>query len=65
MRFDNISEGIFGRGVLIISPPFEAHAMRAHNGECQFLAFAEGPRGGKDYESDTYRLVEDELLIRP
>jgi hypothetical protein len=28
---------------------------------CTFIAFAEGPRGGEDYESDTYRV--DSIVI--
>jgi oxalate decarboxylase/phosphoglucose isomerase-like protein (cupin superfamily) len=45
-------------GDMIISEPYEIHAMRAGAGGCTFIAFAEGPRGGEDYESDTYR-IED------
>jgi mannose-6-phosphate isomerase-like protein (cupin superfamily) len=45
-------------GDMIISEPLEVHAMRAGSNGCTFIAFAEGPRGGADYESDTYR-VED------
>jgi quercetin dioxygenase-like cupin family protein len=43
-------------GDMIISEPFEIHAMRAGPDGCTFIAFAEGPRGGADYESDTYRV---------
>jgi len=42
-------------GDMIISDPMEIHAMRAGPDGCTFIAFAEGPRGGTDYESDTYR----------
>ena len=45
-------------GDMIVSAPLEIHAMRAGSDGCTFIAFAEGPRGGADYESDTYR-VED------
>jgi quercetin dioxygenase-like cupin family protein len=45
-------------GDMIISEPFEVHAMRAGSDGCTFLAFAEGPRGGEDYESDTYRVAD-------
>ena len=41
---------------MIISEPMEIHAMRTGEHGCTFLAFAEGPRGGEDYESDTYRV---------
>jgi len=43
-------------GDMIISEPGEIHAMRAGEHGCTFMAFAEGPRGGEDYESDTYRV---------
>lgn len=45
-------------GDMIVSDPLEIHAMKAGPEGCTFIAFAEGPRGGADYESDTYR-VED------
>ena len=43
-------------GDMIISEPLEIHAMRAGTDGCTFIAFAEGPRGGADYETDTYRV---------
>jgi mannose-6-phosphate isomerase-like protein (cupin superfamily) len=43
-------------GDFIISPPNEIHAMKAGLDGCVFIAFAGGPRGGEDYESDTYRV---------
>jgi quercetin dioxygenase-like cupin family protein len=47
---------VAGHGDMIISEPGEIHAMRSGEHGCTFLAFAEGPRGGEDYESDTYRV---------
>jgi hypothetical protein len=42
------------QGWLVETPPYEVHAL-----ECQvdsvFTVFSRGLRGGKDYESDTYR----------
>jgi len=43
-------------GDMIISEPLEIHAMKSGPDGCTFIAFAEGPRGGADYESDTYRV---------
>ena len=43
-------------GDMIVSEPGEIHAMRAGEHGCTFIAFAEGPRGGEDYECDTYRV---------
>lgn len=43
-------------GDFIISEPKEIHAMKAGENGCVFIAFAEGPRGGEDYEKDTVRV---------
>ena len=43
-------------GDFIISEPLEIHAMKAGENGCVFMAFAEGPRGGQDYETDTVRV---------
>ena len=40
---------------LISTPPFEIHALKISS-ENHFIVFASGIRGGKDYESDTYRV---------
>lgn len=60
---DIIADGIFERGTMIVSPPMEAHAMQARDGSCEFIAFASGPRGGHNYENDTFRLMDHEKLI--
>lgn len=54
------------RGDLVISPPEEAHCLKALSSGI-FLAWAEGLRGGRDYEADTYRvpsLFERSLNVR-
>jgi quercetin dioxygenase-like cupin family protein len=43
-------------GDLLVSEPNEIHAMRSGPAGCVFIAFAEGPRGGEDYEKDTFRV---------
>lgn len=43
-------------GDFIISEPNEIHAWCAGADGCTLIAFAQGPRGGEDYESDTYRV---------
>ena len=43
-------------GDFIISEPKEIHAMKAGANGCLFISFAEGPRGGEDYEKDTIRV---------
>ena len=43
-------------GDLIVSPPYEINEMKTLKKSCDFLAFAKGPRGAKDYEKDTFRI---------
>ena len=45
-----------GAGDFIISEPNEIHAWRTGSEGCTLIAFAQGPRGGEDYESDTFRV---------
>ncbi len=42
---------------LITHKPFVAHAFKAKT-KSKMLAFADGLRGGKNYEKDTFRLKE-------
>jgi quercetin dioxygenase-like cupin family protein len=44
-------------GDLVMSPPNEYHAMIAEE-NAVFLVLTRGPRGGKNYESDTFRLAQ-------
>ena len=44
-------------GDLAVSLPWEAHTVVALE-DCEFLAIAKGPRHGKNYEADTFRLSE-------
>jgi quercetin dioxygenase-like cupin family protein len=50
------------RGDLVTSPPGEIHALRIGSDGCDFVTFSMGPRGGADYETDTYRT---ESIIGP
>jgi quercetin dioxygenase-like cupin family protein len=47
---------VAGPGDMLISEPNEIHGMQAGADGCTFVAYAAGPRGGADYESDTYRV---------
>ena len=49
-------------GDVITSDNNEIHAMKMLEDNTQFIAFTEGVRGGKNYESDTYR-VETSIII--
>ena len=44
------------KGDFIISEPNEIHAWRTGPEGCTLIAFAQGPRGGEDYENDTVRV---------
>lgn len=48
-------------GDIIISEPLEIHAMKTDDCGCSFIAFAEGPRGGEDYETDVVRV--DSIIL--
>ena len=42
-------------GDLVITSKNESHAIKAIK-DSEFLVFTQGPRGGKEYENDTFRL---------
>lgn len=48
-------EAIMVEGDLIVNVPEERHAFEALE-DSTFLVLTRGPRGGEDYEKDTYRL---------
>ena len=55
---------VANKGDLISTPPNEIHALKIGKEGNEFIVFSEGLRGGKDYESDTYRvpnIIENEL----
>ena len=52
------------KGDLISTPPYEIHALKIGSDGNEFIVFSEGLRGGKDYESDTFRvsnIIENEF----
>lgn len=49
------AEAILEAGDLIVNTPLERHAFKAIE-ETSFLVLTRGPRGGEDYEKDTFRL---------
>jgi len=49
------SETIMHPGDLVATGPEERHALQALD-DSTLMVFTKGPRGGKEYESDTYRL---------
>jgi len=50
-----IKKEILVKNSFIIHKPFHAHAFKAIT-KSNLLAFADGKRGGKNYEKDTFRL---------
>ncbi len=55
---------IVSKGDLAWNEPMERHAMRALE-DTTFVVCTRGPRGGRRFESDTFRLSEGELLEQP
>jgi len=60
--FTRIPEGkiktvILKAGDLVYNPAWEQHALVALQ-DSEFLVFTRGPRGGQDYEKDTFRLKD-------
>lgn len=55
---------VLSKGDLAWNQPTERHAMRALE-DTVFMVFTRGPRGGAEFESDTFRLSADDLLEDP
>lgn len=51
----DVEQVVLGAGDLVTHPPLHAHAFRALKAST-ILAFADGVRGGSDYENDVFRL---------
>jgi|TARA_B110000438_G_C15663474_1_gene585025 quercetin dioxygenase-like cupin family protein len=58
----SLKELIIFTGDLILNAPLEQHAFEALE-DSKFLVFTRGPRGGDNYEDDTFRIKTP--LIRP
>jgi mannose-6-phosphate isomerase-like protein (cupin superfamily) len=59
-RKNNIKKiAVLKKNDLYLSEPMEHHALVGIT-KCEVLVFTRGPRGGKEYESDTFR-IEDKL----
>lgn len=52
---DRVKSVVVKEGEMVTTGPNEVHALEILE-DNQFLAFSEGKRGGKDYESDTFRV---------
>ncbi|TAK58159.1 MAG: cupin domain-containing protein [Dehalococcoidia bacterium] len=56
----SLRTGTVGAGDVLGTGPMEAHALQALE-DTTMVVMTRGPRGGREYESDTFRLSE--LLI--
>ncbi len=50
-----IKKIVLNKGDFFLISPNESHALKALT-KSEMLVFTKGPRGGKEYENDTYRL---------
>ena len=63
---EDVSQAVVSKNDLITYEPSEAHAFIAEE-DTIFVTFANGPRGGENYESDTFRLdipLQDKSVTR-
>jgi len=60
MPNQKIKKTLLNPGDLALTLPGELHALIGIE-DCKFLVFTKGPRSGKGYESDTFRL--EKLLV--
>lgn len=56
-----IETAILKSGEMVFTPPMEKHTLIALE-DSDFLVFTRGPRGGQNYEKDTYRLPDNSKL---
>ena len=57
----SVKQMILSKGDLVVTASNEPHAIKAIK-YSEYLVFTQGPRGGIEYESDTFRLAKP--LIR-
>ena len=55
MPGESTKECVLVKGDLIVNEPLERHAFEALD-DCTMLVLTRGPRGGDNYETDTFRL---------
>ena len=56
-RNSSVKRIILSKGDLVVTSSNESHAIKAIQ-HSEYLVFTQGPRGGKEYESDTFRLIK-------
>ena len=56
LKWRNLKKSlILKAGEIAVTTPYEQHALVGVT-NCKLLVFTKGPRGGKEYETDTFRL---------
>lgn len=61
---DKVKSVVVNEGEMVTTPPYEVHALEILE-DNQFIVFSEGKRGGKDYESDTFRVTPTLIKKEP
>lgn len=59
--YNNVKSVVVKEGEMVTTPPYEMHALETLE-DNQYIVFSEGLRGGRDYESDTFRV--EKTIIR-
>ena len=55
-EWGRVKSVVIKEGEMVTTPAYEIHALEILNDNQQFFVFTRGQRGGKDYESDTFRI---------
>jgi len=62
MQNEQVEVGIIKQNDLLFTPPMEKHVLISLE-DSEILALTRGPRGGENYENDTFRLHGAESLL--
>ncbi len=62
LPWEPVKKRVVKAGDLIFTAPNEWHAVKALE-DSEIMVFTRGPRGGRNYEGDTYRLEGNEKLV--
>ncbi len=62
LPWEPVKKRVVKAGELIFTAPNERHAVKALR-DSEIMVFTRGPRGGKNYEVDTYRLEGNDKLV--
>ena len=62
-RWSKTKSIVVKEGEMVTTPPYEIHALEILE-KNQFIVFSWGKRGGKDYESDTFRVKPSIMPVK-